>query len=199
MQTGLISFEVVSKLNQLDVDLRSIIREYGISDQELSKNELMRIIKNSGFKAKLKTIDIDKTSKYPLPAIFMFEDQTYGVLLKINYDEKKALIFLPKEKGTKEVNFDEFKELSTGELFIMHHKIFNENVKFGFITPLFTQVILDKVIVHHSMTTLDVIAIAFIAIVGLEFLLNIVRNYIFLHTANKIDAKLGSKLFNHLV
>jgi len=227
MQTGLISFEVVSKLNQLDVDLRSIIREYGISDQELSKNELMRIIKNSGFKAKLKTIDIDKTSKYPLPAIFMFEDQTYGVLLKINYDEKKALIFLPKEKGTKEVNFDEFKELSTGELFIMHHKIFNENVKFGFkwfyneilnykqimgevligsfivqlfglITPLFTQVILDKVIVHHSMTTLDVIAIAFIAIVGLEFLLNIVRNYIFLHTANKIDAKLGSKLFNHL-
>lgn len=227
MQTGLISFEVVSKLNQLDVDLRSVIREYGISDQELSKNELMRIIKSNGFKAKLKTIDVEKTSKYPLPAIFMFRDQTYGVLLKINYDEKKALIFLPKEKVTKEVTFDEFKELSTGELFIMHHKIFNDNVKFGFkwfyneilnykqiigevligsfivqlfglITPLFTQVILDKVIVHHSMTTLDVIAIAFIAIVGLEFLLNIVRNYIFLHTANKIDAKLGSKLFKHL-
>ncbi|MGD9581958.1 MAG: cysteine peptidase family C39 domain-containing protein, partial [Vampirovibrionia bacterium] len=175
MQTGLISFEVVSKLNQLDVDLRSIIREYGISDQELSKNELMRIIKSNGFKAKLKTIDVEKTSKYPMPAIFIFKDQTYGVLLKINYDEKKALLFLPTEKATKEVTFEEFKELSTGELFIMHHKIFNDNVKFGFkwfykeilhykqiigevligsfivqlfglITPLFTQVILDKVI-----------------------------------------------------
>ncbi|MGD9581451.1 MAG: peptidase domain-containing ABC transporter, partial [Vampirovibrionia bacterium] len=227
MQTGLISFEVISKLNQQDVDIRSIIREYGINDQELSRNELMRIIKDNGFKAKLKTIEIHKTSKYPLPAIFIFNDQSYGVLLKVNYDENKALLFLPVEKTTKEVTFEEFKELSTGELFIMHHKIFNDNVKFGFkwfykeilkykqiigevligsfivqlfglITPLFTQVILDKVIVHHSMTTLVVIAIAFIAIVGLEFLLNIVRNYIFLHTANKIDAKLGSKLFRHL-
>jgi len=69
---------------------------------------------------------------------------------------------------------------------------------FGLVTPLFTQVILDKVIVHRSMTTLDVLAVAFIAVALFEFLLNTTRNYIFIHTANKIDAKLGSKLFRHL-
>jgi len=48
------------------------------------------------------------------------------------------------------------------------------------------------------MTTLDVLAIAFIAVTIFEFLLNTARNYIFIHTANKIDAKLGAKLFKHL-
>jgi subfamily B ATP-binding cassette protein HlyB/CyaB len=69
---------------------------------------------------------------------------------------------------------------------------------FGLVTPLFTQVILDKVIVHRTMTTLDVLAVAFIAVVIFEFILNVTRNYIFIHTANKIDAKLGAKLFRHL-
>jgi len=48
------------------------------------------------------------------------------------------------------------------------------------------------------MTTLDVLAVAFVACSIFEFLLNISRNYIFIHTANKIDAKLGAKLFRHL-
>ena len=69
---------------------------------------------------------------------------------------------------------------------------------FGLITPLFTQVILDKVIVHHSMTTLDVLAFAFVTLMIFEFILNISRNYIFIHCACKIDAKLGAKIFKHL-
>ena len=69
---------------------------------------------------------------------------------------------------------------------------------FGLVTPLFTQVILDKVIVHRSMSTLNVLGIAFVATMAFEFLLNLTRNYIFIHTANKIDSKLGAKLFRHL-
>jgi subfamily B ATP-binding cassette protein HlyB/CyaB len=59
-------------------------------------------------------------------------------------------------------------------------------------------VILDKVVVHHTMTTLNVLGVGFLAIMLFEFLLNVSRNYIFTHTANKIDAKLGAKLFKHL-
>ena len=69
---------------------------------------------------------------------------------------------------------------------------------FGLITPLFTQVILDKVVVHHTMTTLHVLGVGFLAIMCFEFLLSTARSYIFAHTANKIDAKLGAKLFKHL-
>lgn len=69
---------------------------------------------------------------------------------------------------------------------------------FGLVTPLFTQVILDKVIVHRSLITLDVLAFAFVVVMVFELLLNFSRKYIFLHTACKIDAKLGAKLFKHL-
>ncbi|HIP60873.1 MAG TPA: type I secretion system permease/ATPase, partial [Campylobacterales bacterium] len=70
---------------------------------------------------------------------------------------------------------------------------------FGLVTPLFTQVILDKVLVHHSLTTLDVLAVAFLAVTLFDFLLNYMRNYIFVHTTSKIDAKLGAKLYSHLL
>lgn len=69
---------------------------------------------------------------------------------------------------------------------------------FGLVTPLFTQVVLDKVLTHHSISTLRVIAIAFLATIVFELLLSLSRNYIFAHTTTKIDAKLGSELFSHL-
>ena len=69
---------------------------------------------------------------------------------------------------------------------------------FGLVTPLFTQVVLDKVLTHHSISTLRVIAIAFLATIIFELLLSLSRNYIFAHTTTKIDAKLGSELFSHL-
>ena len=70
---------------------------------------------------------------------------------------------------------------------------------FGLVTPLFTQVVLDKVLVHHSLSTLNVIAVAFGAVIIFEMLLGLSRNYIFAHTTSKIDARLGAMLFDHLI
>ena len=66
------------------------------------------------------------------------------------------------------------------------------------MNALFTQVILDKVLVHRTISTLNVLGFAFLVVALFEFLLNLSRNYIFIHTTNKIDAKLGAKLFKHL-
>lgn len=231
MQTGLISFEIISKINGIDVDLRSITREYGIGEDEISREELLRIAKNGGFKAKIKDLPLEKCKKYPFPAIYLMKDNSFAVILKINYDQKgvlkNVLVFIPADKNPKEISPDEFYEISTGEIIFLTHKLIDSKIKFGFkwfymeilkykqiiaevmlgsfviqlfglITPLFTQVILDKVIVHRSMSTLDVLGIAFVTVAIFEFFLNISRNYMFIHTANKIDAKLGSKLFRHL-
>jgi ATP-binding cassette, subfamily B, bacterial HlyB/CyaB len=70
---------------------------------------------------------------------------------------------------------------------------------FGLATPLITQLILDKVIVHQAMTTLQVMAAAYAAIMVFEFLLGLAKNHIFLHTTNKLDAKLSAQLFRHLM
>jgi subfamily B ATP-binding cassette protein HlyB/CyaB len=66
-------------------------------------------------------------------------------------------------------------------------------------TPLFTQVIIDKVIVHHTLNTLVVIGVAMAVFMVFSAIMSWVRQYLILHTGNRIDAVLGSKVFEHLV
>lgn len=70
---------------------------------------------------------------------------------------------------------------------------------FALITPLFFQVVMDKVLVHRGYTTLDVLAAGFLLVVVFEAILGGIRNYLFTHTTNRIDVELGSRLFNHLL
>lgn len=227
IQSGLIAFDVICKINNIPVDLRAIVRENGITNEEISFEELLLIAKHAEFKAKLKNINLSEAKKYPFPAIFILKNKTYGVILKPDFENEKALVFIPEEQKARELTFEELSEIGSGEYIFLSHKLINEQIKFGFkwffieimkykriiaevmlgsfvvqlfglVTPLFTQVILDKVIVHRSMSTLDILGIAFVAVSIFEFLLNLTRNYIFIHTANKIDAKLGAKLFHHL-
>ncbi|MCE5312519.1 MAG: type I secretion system permease/ATPase, partial [Nitrospiraceae bacterium] len=70
---------------------------------------------------------------------------------------------------------------------------------FALVTPIFTQVIIDKVLVHRGVTTLDVLAIGLLAIALFESVLTILRTYVFTHTTSKIDIILGTRLFKHLL
>ncbi len=65
-------------------------------------------------------------------------------------------------------------------------------------TPLFTQVIIDKVIVHHTQSTLIVIGIGMAVFMVFSALLTWVRQYLVLHTGNRVDAVLGAAVFEHL-
>ena len=69
----------------------------------------------------------------------------------------------------------------------------------GLAAPLCTQVILDKVIAHQSMSTLLVVALALLLIVVFGAALTWIRQYLVIHTGNRIDAVLGSEAFSHLL
>lgn len=143
-----------------------------------------------------------------------------------NHDSYSFIVFNG-GSSTKELTYDELLNISNPKFIVLAHKMINSQIKFGFgwfykrmlnykrivfevliasfimqlfglVTPLFTQVVLDKVLTHHSISTLRVIAIAFLATIVFELLLSLSRNYIFAHTTTKIDAKLGSELFSHL-
>ena len=70
---------------------------------------------------------------------------------------------------------------------------------FALVSPLFFQVVIDKVLVHRSLSTLDVLVIGLVAISVFETVLGILRTYLFAHTTNRIDVELGARLFRHLV
>jgi ATP-binding cassette, subfamily B, bacterial HlyB/CyaB len=70
---------------------------------------------------------------------------------------------------------------------------------FGLVTPLFFQVVTDKVLTHRGFTTLDVLMIGLVTVSIFESLLGALRTYVFAHTTSRIDVELGARLFRHLV
>ncbi|KWZ32020.1 type I secretion system permease/ATPase [Burkholderia anthina] len=66
-------------------------------------------------------------------------------------------------------------------------------------TPLFFQVVMDKVLVNHAMKTLNVIAVGLICATLFEVALSGIRTWVFAHTSSKIDVELGARLFRHLL
>ena len=69
----------------------------------------------------------------------------------------------------------------------------------GLVTPLFTQVIIDKVIVHQTQSTLIAIAAGLVMFMLFNSAMTWLRQYFVLHTGNRIDAVLGSQVFRHLL
>jgi subfamily B ATP-binding cassette protein HlyB/CyaB len=70
---------------------------------------------------------------------------------------------------------------------------------FALLTPLFTQVVIDKVLVHKGFTTLYVLAVGMIALALFDAILGGLRTYLFSHTTNRIDVALGAQLFRHVL
>ncbi len=70
---------------------------------------------------------------------------------------------------------------------------------FGLVSPLLFQVVIDKVLVHRSLSTLEVLIVALVAISLFESILSALRTYLFAHTTNRIDVELGARLFRHLL
>ncbi|MDG5974175.1 Type I secretion system ATPase, HlyB [Hydrogenophaga taeniospiralis CCUG 15921] len=70
---------------------------------------------------------------------------------------------------------------------------------FALMTPLVFQVVIDKVLTHRSLSTLDVLALALVALAVFEVALSAMRHYLFSHTTSRLDVELGSKLFRHLM
>ncbi|MES2354833.1 MAG: type I secretion system permease/ATPase [Pseudomonadota bacterium] len=69
----------------------------------------------------------------------------------------------------------------------------------GLVTPMFFQVVMDKVLVNHAMKTLHVIAVGLICATLFEATLTGIRTWVFAHTSSKIDVELGARLFRHLI
>lgn len=70
---------------------------------------------------------------------------------------------------------------------------------FALATPMFFQVVTDKVLVHYSLSTLYVIVAGLVLVIFFDGILQWLRTYILTHTTNRIDVELGQRLFAHLL
>ncbi len=69
----------------------------------------------------------------------------------------------------------------------------------GMGLPIFTQIVIDKVLSHQNYSTLYVVSGCAIVVVLFEATFTFLRGIILLHATTKIDARLASRTFGHMV
>lgn len=203
----------------------NIIHSMAMDGKTFESDDILRAAKLLKLKSKAVKINADKLSKMTLPAIIKCR---IGYALLLKADETRFLILDEPDGKTRVITKDELNENWSGECILFIPRLMqNRDVKFGFkwfiptilkykaplievlcaalvmqilslLSPLITQSVIDKVLVHNSLSTLDVLAIGLILIAVFETILSAARNYIFTHTASKIDVILSCRLFDHL-
>lgn len=69
----------------------------------------------------------------------------------------------------------------------------------GLGLPVFTQVVIDKVVVHQTLSTLQVIGVGMAVFVLFSTGMSWLRQYLLIHTGNRVDEVLGRAVFRHLL
>lgn len=90
--------------------------------------------------------------------------------------------------------------------FLRHRRIFAQIAlavlvitAISLLTPLFFQLVIDKVLPHKTYTTLDVLTVGIIGVILYNSLLEFLKNYLLIFSTNKIDINLGIRTFHHLM
>jgi len=69
----------------------------------------------------------------------------------------------------------------------------------GLALPIFFQLVIDKVLVHESFTTLYVLAAGATAALTFDAIFSFLRKYLLLYATNKVDIRVATKTFGHLL
>jgi subfamily B ATP-binding cassette protein HlyB/CyaB len=190
--------------------------------------EILRCAKELGLKARTHRTKWSRLARTPLPAIAALQDGGFMVLAKVGEDKvlvqspptsrptlmprseflaiwDGTLIMMTRRAGLSDITrrfgigwfagaIHKYRRL-LGEVLIASFFL----QLFALVSPLFFQVVIDKVLVHRSLSTLDVLMVGLLAISVFETVLGILRTYVFAHTTNRIDVELGARLFHHLL
>ncbi len=194
--------------------------------EDINEIDIVTIAKNMNLKSKIADIKYDKLEKMVLPAIAKLNDNTYIIIAKA--DKEKILALFPDKNAPTIIKKDEFTKIYSGKIILFTKRYFTKSdvifgikwfipdiIKYkkplsqvllaaftmqvlGLFTPMMMQVVIDKVLVHGSYSTLNVLAVGLVIITIFECLMQMARGYVFSNTVSKIDVILGARLFRHL-
>lgn len=69
----------------------------------------------------------------------------------------------------------------------------------GLALPIFTQIVLDKVLLHEAYTTLAVLTVGIVAALVFEGAFGFLRRYLLLYAASHVDIRVARKTFERLL
>lgn len=219
---------MLARFHQIAIEPEQIKHQYVGESGLLAEQDVLRAAKHAGLKAKSVNTRFDRLDRTPLPAMAQLLDGRWVILAKVDGNAilyQDPQVGRPQQATKDEwltrwsghlILFTSRASLA-GDLakfdfswfipaVVKYRKLLGEVLLVSFFlnlialaTPLFFQVVMDKVLVHRGITTLDVLAIGLLVISLFEVGMTFLRTYVFSHTTNRIDVELGAKLFRHLL
>nr|WP_165446059.1 type I secretion system permease/ATPase [Bradyrhizobium uaiense] len=206
----------------------AIGRHHLAAGQSASDEDLLRIARRLGLRARLVKTGWDRLEKTPLPAILVNKDGRFSIVSRLV--DGRAAVHVAGAALPHLVERSELEQEWTGELILLSKRfsptmlVNSFDVRWflsavhryryvlsevlvasfflqllGLVSPVFFQVVVDKVLVHRGLSTLDVLMIGLATVSVFEVTLGALRTYVFSHTTNRIDVELGARLFDHLL
>jgi subfamily B ATP-binding cassette protein HlyB/CyaB len=225
---GLDALVMIARFHGIAVDPAQLRHQSGLASDRFSESDLLLAGKSLGLKVRAVTLPLERLGRTALPCLALDADGNHFIIAKTDGEtvliqEPQAsqpqilpLVELAARWNGRAILFASRASLA-GELakfdftwfipaVVKYRRLLLEVLGvslilqlFALISPLFFQVVMDKVLVHRGLTTLDVICIALLVCSVFEILLTGLRSYVFAHTTNRIDVELGARLFRHLL
>lgn len=225
--SGSWALSITLRLLGLNADPDQIFHNAG-TIKSLSTSDIIRVAKQYPIKIKAVRTSIHKIGTYQFPFIAKLNDGSFTIVGQasdkallcqsstdeipkmLSYSDFVAqwtgeIILITRRKSLSDLN-RHFGLSWFGAAILKYRGVLSEVLiasfflqSFGLVTPLIFQVVIDKVLVHRGMSTLEVLLVGLGVISFFDVVLGGLRTYLFSHTSNRIDVELGARIFSHLV
>ena len=224
LKTGLYCLALIAKEKGINISMSELQQQFGHLP-EFSQTEFVRACIDLGMKSKMVKVDIAAAEKITLPAIIQLENQ---YLLLEGIDQGIAVLRALGHTDVVRYNLEELLQSCDYQVLLVTATEQTAEQKFGFkwfineiwqyksimretliasffiqlfalVTPLFFMIIIDKVFSHNNLSTLNVLIFAMVVVSLFDVVLNGIRTYLLSHTTNRVDMKLGMRLFKHMM
>jgi ATP-binding cassette, subfamily B, bacterial HlyB/CyaB len=225
-ESGLFSLVLLLRLHGIAADEEQLCHR--LRTRRVGTAEILRCAKECGLKARTVSTNWARLAQTPLPAIAALKDGGFLLLGRADGNEVLVQRpSMPRPRNLSRAEFEALwdgrlvlmaRRASLSDLsrrfditwFLgairKYRRLLGEVLiasfflqVFALVSPLFFQVVIDKVLVHRGLSTLEVLALGLAVIAVFEAVLGTLRTYLFSHTTNRIDVELGARLYRHLV
>lgn len=226
--TGLACLVLLARYHNTAVNAEQLAHRFAVGKGRFSTALMLQAFKALGLKASLSNCRIERLCHLPLPVIAVDRSGEHFIIARMDGEQvlvqdprlpspQVLTVDALSQRWSGEAILVRSQAHLPGAVarfdfswfipaIVKHRRLLGETLLvsfvlqlFALVTPLFFQVVMDKVLVHRGLTTLDVIVVGLVVITLFESALGMLRTYVFAHTACRLDVELGKRLFQHLL
>ncbi|WP_370153718.1 type I secretion system permease/ATPase [Ferrovibrio sp.] len=225
--SGLLGVALIAGFYEIPVEAETLRQAIGAGNNTLDETDILKAADVAGLTAASRKVPLKHLAKATPPGLALLRDGRFVVLARC--ENGAVLLQDAVAGQASQMTLDAFDVLYAGRLIEFRRKeagaaaipfslswffgvagkyrrLFGEVLAasfilqlFGLVSPLMFQVVIDKVLVHRGLTTLDVVIIGLLAVTLFEALLTGLRTYLLSHTTNRMDVEFGARLFRQLM